>query len=137
MDAIDLIPLAFIAVIVIVWINMRRRAPHLIGLGKDRNRQKLDHVRLESCQVCGDGFMEPYFRWWRYFFSFGISPAFIYVLGQPDEYRCTGCGNTSRERRSQRRTTRISLSQNLPIAYVVSQIAILVLGAAIVLFIVT
>jgi hypothetical protein len=137
MDAADLIPLAIIAVIVIVWIVMRRKAPDLIGLDEDRSRQRLDHVRLEPCRVCGKGFMEPYFRWWRYFFSFGFTPAFIYVVGQPDEYRCTSCGSTSGEQRDGRRLTRISLSQNLPVAYVVSQVAMLVIGGAIILIVAT
>jgi hypothetical protein len=135
MDAADLIPLAIIAVIVVIWVVMRRKAPGLIGLDEDRSRQRLDHVRLEPCRACGRGFMEQYFRRWRYFFSFGFTPAFIYLIGRPDEYRCTSCGSISGEERNGRRITRISLSQNVPAAFILSFISLMLLGGAIILII--
>ena len=134
---LEIIPFAMIAVILLIWLFIRTRKPDLKGLDTGRMRFRLDHVELERCHICGDGFMEPRFRWWRFFFCFGFFPFFIYVLGQPDEYRCTSCGHASETGNRQGIATRISLSQTLPAAYVVAQIVMLILAGAVLIMMLT
>ena len=127
MDVPELIILGWIAIVVVVWLIIRRKRPGTVGLDNDRNKQKLDGMRLAQCQLCNQGVMEPKFLWWRYFFTLWIPLGRVYVIGRPDEYRSTACNHVENPERKGGIITRVSLSQHFPLAFVVSQIVLFVL----------
>ena len=107
-------PLAWVALGTAAWLIIRRKRPEWIGLGSDFNKQKIDGVKYEPCPECKDGRLEPIFHSLKKRNTISIPPGLIYVVGTPDEYRCTRCGYTAPGNSFPRRFTRISLAQRLP-----------------------
>ena len=122
--------IGWIILVLVVWIFIRIKKPNLFGLTKNINEQRLDKVRLEVCSVCKKGVLEPKFAWWRYFFGIGIPPIF-YVVGSPNEYRCTNCNQVVHHFKKGI-ITRISLAHKLPIIVIIAQIIFFVTMAILV-----
>jgi hypothetical protein len=107
-------PLLWVAFCTAAWLIIRRKRPEWIGLGTDFNKQKIDGVRYESCPKCTDGRLQPIFHSLEKRNTITIPPGLIYVVGTPDEYKCTHCGYAAPRNLFKRRFTRISLAHRLP-----------------------
>ena len=113
MDKFYFVTIFWIILFLAIWIFIRKRHPELIGLDKNRNKQKIDSVKLKSCPNCKKGFLEPQFNWWRYCFGVIIPPGIIYIIGEPNNYQCTNCNEVVVIKDGAKFFTRISLTYRL------------------------
>ena len=97
-----------------IWLIIRKKRPEWIGLGSDFNKQKIDGVKYDPCQKCGVGRLAPIFHSFEKRHTITIPPGLVYVIGSPDEYKCTNCGYIAKGNQFPRRFTRISLAHRLP-----------------------
>jgi len=97
-----------------VWLIIRKKRPEWIGLGNDFNKQKINGVKYEPCSKCGVGRLEPIFHSFEKRHTIIIPSGLIYVVGSPDEYKCTNCDYIAQGDLFPRRFTRISLAHRLP-----------------------
>jgi hypothetical protein len=83
--------IAWMIVVVIMWLVVRRFKPQWIGLGKDFNDQKIDDVRYHyhKCPNCNTGRMEPTFD----MRLFSLTRRYIGEPCYPKEYVCSNCGS--------------------------------------------
>ena len=135
MHIAEILILVWIVIAVAIWLIIRKKKPYWLGLGKSRNLQKIDGVQLEKCPKCNEGDLESVFKWWRYFFSIGLPPGFIYLFGKPDKYKCLKCYDESPAKPGFKLLTRISLVHRLPKMFVIAFITQFIVGAAIVVII--
>jgi hypothetical protein len=122
----DYIVIVFVVGFVVVWIMIRNKKSDLIGLEKDRNRQKIDRVKEQPCLSCNKGVLEPKFSWWRYIFAVYLPIGYVAVIGRPKAYKCTNCNKVVDGLQNKGIVTRISLSHHMPIAFVIAQIVFFV-----------
>lgn len=104
--------LAWTVFVIWGWFWLRKNKPHLIGLGKDINKQKLDGVKLGSCKSCESGHLEPSFKWWQYTFLISTPIGFM-VIGKPYKYICDNCSVEHPCKSEFKMFTRLSLTHKL------------------------
>lgn len=69
---------------------------------------------------------DPYFKWYRYFFTVTVPPGIVFVMGRPDGVVRDDGSVGEWPREGGGGFTKISLEQSLPTAYVVGQITLFV-----------
>ena len=104
--------LAWTVFVIWGWFWLRKNKPHMIGLGKEINKQKLDGVRLDLCKSCGSGHLEPCFKWWQYSFLISTPIGFI-LFGKPYKYICDNCSTNYPSKDEFKMFTRLSLAHKL------------------------
>lgn len=128
----DIFALCWIAIVVVIWLLIRRYRPEILGIGKNFNDQRIDGVRHRTCPGCNEGLLEPQF--YKRKRMIGIPPGFIYVVGHPDEYICSKCKHKIRGSEFGGKFTRISLASPLSKISAAKTI-LLFIGALIVIFV--
>jgi len=105
---------AYILLFCVAWIIFRKK-PVI----------KID-TALPKCKRCKEGNLHSTFSWWRLLFTVWLPPGFVFVLGNPETYVCSSCGDISSYEGSRKCFTRISLSNHIPITFAILQIALIV-----------
>jgi hypothetical protein len=108
----EIIIIIWIIIVLIVWRYVRRKKPGLIGLDKNLNKQKLDGVKFSKCPECGNGYLEPKFKWWQYTLFISTPIGFL-LIGKPYEYYCNSCTYVKDGSDKKGFLTRLSLSHKL------------------------
>jgi hypothetical protein len=104
--------LAWVVFVVCVWFWVRKNKPHLIGLGKDINKQRLDGVKFTLCKSCENGHLGPCFKWWQYAFIISTPIGFL-LIGRPYKYVCDNCSTDYPPQKEFKLFTRLSLTHKL------------------------
>lgn len=116
--------IAWIIIVPIAWLTIRRFKPHWIGLGADFNKQRIDGVKYHECPDCESGRMEPRFKQSIFKPFFGIPPGLISRVGTPEVYVCLNCGKVLDGNFFGDKFTRVSLASRVPSKEVLRSILI-------------
>lgn len=124
--------ICWIIVFVAIWLIIRKKYPNLIGVGKQKNSQKIDGVKFQSCNKCRIGVLEPKFKWWQYMFMFFLPNGTIYVFGKPQYYCCNNCFHINHSTPNSF-FTRISFTHKIDRAFLLGLLIQIIIGLFLIL----
>ncbi|WP_028582198.1 LIM domain-containing protein [Desulfogranum japonicum] len=84
------IAIAWVVIVALSWLIVRKIRPGLLGLGVDFNDQRIDGVKLRKCTKCNKGRLKPVFSKGQKF-TLALPVTFYKSREHPEKFICTNC----------------------------------------------